>query len=89
MPIRIQIYSFLFSFIYGIFIAYTFVKIKFYLYGCKKIYNLLNSILYFTNIFVIYFIIMYKINNGNIHFYFLLTMLFSYIFFKKIFNKKN
>ena len=89
MPIGIQIYSFLFSFLYGIFISFSFYKIKFYLYDNKKIYNFLNSILYFTNIFIIYFIIMYEINNGVIHFYFLLTTFFSYCIFKRIFNKYN
>lgn len=88
MNIKIQLISFIVSFLYGFIIFVATKYIMKYFYTGKIIYRFLNSALYYTNIFVIYFIIMYYINNSNIHIYFLLTLLCSYIIFKKIFTKK-
>ena len=87
MPLVIQIYSLLFSFGYGIFF---FILLEL---NCKFIYsnNIVMKVLS-TFIFVIfntllYFIGLKKINNGIIHIYFLLMILFSYTISYLVYRK--
>ena len=82
MEIKLQLFSFFVSFVYGFLIFISFNNIKMFLYSNNNVINLFNSILYFSLVFVIYFIILYKINGGNIHIYFLITVLFSFLLFR-------
>ena len=79
MSLNIQIYSFIYSFVFGIIVAFLFKFIYKYLYLVQKIYRLLNSFLFITIISLIYFKIMYIINNGIVHLYFLLTTILTFI----------
>ena len=76
MSLNIQIYSFIYSFVFGIIVAFLFKFIYKYLY---LVHRLLNSFLFITIISLIYFKIMYIINNGIVHLYFLLTTILTFI----------
>jgi len=87
MILSIQIYSLLFSFLYGI-IFHILLEINY-----KFLYNdnLILKIIY-TTIFIIfntllYFICIKKINNGIIHIYFLLSILAGYLVSKLLLKK--
>lgn len=87
MTLTEQILSFLFSFLYGIITFFIFKIIKKYIYNVKKIYNFLNSLLFFTNITLIYFKIFYYINGGIIKLYFILITTITFLYLNKKFTK--
>lgn len=90
-----QIFSFFFSFIYGLLVYKLYNKFHKYLYVNKKIYSFFNSLLFMLDITLIYFLILYKINDGIIENIFVLITLFSFTLFsyinlqKKCQNKSN
>lgn len=95
MSLTEQIISLLFSILYG-FIVFKLYKLFYkYLYTNKKIYSFFNSFLFMIDNTLIYFIIMYKINDGTIKIVFILITIFSFIIFnynnlqKKCQNKSN
>lgn len=84
MSLILQLKSIAFSFGFGIFF-YIFVHLsEKYIYSNKKVIKIFSSI--FVSIFscLLYFIIMKKINNGIIHFYFILAIIFSYYISSKL-----
>ena len=89
MTLKIQIISFIFSFIYGIFVYKIYLLIYKYLYNVKPIYCFLNNLLFMLIITLIYFEIFYYINNANINLYFIIitTLVFIYLINNK-FTKK-
>lgn len=89
MALKIQIISFIFSFIYGIFVYKMYLMIYKYLYNVKSIYCFLNNLLFMLIITLIYFKIFYYINNANINLYFIIitTLVFIYLINNK-FTKK-
>ena len=89
MTLKIQIISFIFSFIYGIFVYKIYLLIYKYLYNVKPIYCFLNNLLFMFIITLIYFKIFYYINNANINLYFIIitTLVFIYLINNK-FTKK-
>ena len=79
-----QILSFLFSIIYGILVAFIYRKIYKYLYYSKSILCFFNSFLYCFIIILLFFKMMYIINNGVINIYFILIVGLSFtLFYKK------
>ena len=93
MILKIQIFSLLYSFIYGI-IFYIFLEVnQKFLYEGKIVYRIIISFLFVIFISLLYFLILIKINNGILHLYFFLTMftgyLLSFVIYKKLIVKKN
>lgn len=79
MSANLQLWCFLFSFIYGIFFglsSYFHLKIidKFSL-----IFKLLISIVYIIDIVLGYILLMYYLNFGIFHFYFFIFILIGYL----------
>lgn len=87
MNIQEQLLSFLFCIFYGIIIFLTYNKIKKYLYNYNKTYNFFNSVLYCLILTLLFYKILYFINDGVINIYFILITILSYIFFCKVFTK--
>lgn len=88
MVLNLQIYSLVFSFLYGI-VLYYILKID------KKILLINNNILKISlNLILIiitsilYFLGLLYINNAYIHFYLYLSIIFGYLFCY-LFNKKR
>ncbi len=93
MILKIQIYSLLFSFFYGIFVFFL-LEINYkLLYTGKIIYRIIISFLFVMFISLLYFYGLLKINNGIIHIYFLIAMftgyVLSFVVYRKIHCKKK
>lgn len=87
----LQLKTFFISFIFGI-LFYFFTNINFNLIkNLKIIYQHILTFLYVMDVVIIYVILIYKINNGYFHIYFIFMViigfLFSSILLKKIFSK--
>ena len=78
MVLKIQIYSLLFSFIYGIFIYVLLELIHNIIYNNKIVLRIIFSLLFSLVISIVYFIILLNINNGVLHEYFFLMILLGY-----------
>ena len=88
MDLNTQIISIIFSIIYGAAFGTLYNFCYYFLYNNLLRYKLLINFLFVTNIVLIYFIIMFKINCGNINlafiFFLLLNFLLSIRFTKKL-----
>lgn len=85
MNLETQIQSLIVSFVYGLFISLTYNILYKYLYTYGKITKIVLDITYVILITLIYFFILLKINNGNVHPYFIGTLILGFI----IGNKKT
>lgn len=93
MSLNIQIYSLLFSFLYGI-ILYILLEINYrFLFEGKIIYRVIISFLFVMVLSLVYFLVLLKINNGVLHLYFFLSMftgyLLSFVIYKKLIVKRK
>lgn len=99
MELNLQIICLIFSFLYGM--AYYFSSLfnKYIIEKTKNIYKVIITFIFVLNLVIIYLIVLYKINNGIFHVYFLLFFLLGFFisvkirqpivhFFKKL-AKKN
>ena len=88
MILDLQIRSLAFSFIYGIFFAFTY-KINYkYLINNIFFFKLILSFLFTLDHILLYFILITKINNGILHIYFLLTFIIGIIFYIYLFDRQ-
>lgn len=79
MPLSIQIYSLLFSLVFGIFFFIMLEINSRFIYDCNIIVKLVFTFLFVLFITFLYFICLLKINNGIVHIYFLLMVLVGYL----------
>ena len=80
MKLNIQIYSIIFSLLFGVifyFLLDFFNKIKF---GKNIFFKIIASLLFVFIIAFLYFIGLLYINNGYVHIYFLISILVGYMF---------
>ena len=86
MDVSIQIICMLVSFLYGILIRIL-TNINIYINKINnKILHVIIDLLYVYIIVILYIIIIYKLNNGMFHIYFLLLILCGYILSKRYVN---
>ncbi len=79
MNSNIQIISFVVSFIYGL-IFYFVTKINFYLIKDLKLYlKHILTFIYTLDMAIIYIIILYHINRGYFHIYFMMLVFLGFI----------
>lgn len=83
MNVKIQILSMIISFLYGILIFVT-NKVNRKLNSSSFILKLLIDTLYVFIIVILYIIIMYKVNNGIFHIYFIILMLIGYVLMSNV-----
>ncbi len=79
MDYKIQLLSLLTSFIYGIFFYYTSLINYKIIERYNKIFQYLITFIYMLNIALIYICLLFKVNNGNIHLYFILMVLCGFV----------
>ena len=93
MILKIQIYSLLFSFFYGIFVFFLLELNYKLLYTGKMLYKIIISFLFVMFISLLYFYGLLKINNGILNLYFFLLMftgyLLSFVIYKKLIVKRK
>lgn len=80
MNLTIQIYSFLYSFLFGIFFKFLLDLFYMFIVKCKFLLNLFLSFLFIFILSVLYFTILLFINNGVLHIYFLIMIMVGYFF---------
>ena len=83
MNIKLQIISFLISFVYGIFINYTAI-IHFKVNNKNNFLSYILTIFYAYLLVIFYIDIMYFVNGGFFHIYFIILMILGYICANKI-----
>lgn len=93
MTLSVQILSLIYSFFYGI-IFYGLLEINYkFLYLGKMVYRIILSFLFVIFVSLLYFILLIRINNGILHFYFFLCFftgyLLSFVIYRKINCKKR
>ena len=87
MALKIQIYSFLVSFFYGIFFYFMLEINSRFIYSSNRAIKIISSFLFVLFNVLLYFIILLKVNNGYIHIYFFLCILVGYIMCKVVVRK--
>ena len=86
----IQLISFLVSFLYGIFFYLLTRFNKYILVNRKLFFKFFITLIFIIDIVILYIYILYKINHGYFHLYFLITViigfLVTHVFYPKIKN---
>ena len=87
MNYKLQIISFIVSFLFGCFFYLTsFLNFKL-IHKFSKILKYFITILYVLDIALLYILLMYKINSGIIHIYFVLVLFLGF-FLTSLYGKK-
>lgn len=87
MKLNVQIYSFLFSFLFGCGFYFLLDVFNRIVDRLNMILKVLISFVFIMMVGIVYFIMLLYINNGVVHVYFLLMILVGYIFVYKILFK--
>ena len=90
MNSTIQLISFLVSFIYGI-LFYLLTRFNKYIIENRRIvFRFIITLIFIIDIAILYIYIMYRINNGYFHIYFIFTVILGFVvthvFYRKIKN---
>ncbi len=90
MNYKIQLISFLFSFLFGVFLYLTSLLNYKLIKKHSLFIKYLITFVYVVDVALLYVLLMYKVNYGVIHVYFLLVMgigfLLSCFYYKKIYK---
>ncbi len=87
IPLSIQLKSIAFSFLYGIIFSFlTSMNYK-YIYNTKGAIKIIINILFVVNNTIIYFFILKLINDGIIHYYFIIFLVIGFFCVNKLSNK--
>ena len=87
MKLNIQIFSLLFSFVYGIVFYFYLELVNMINNKCNKVFKYIFSFLLIIFVALLYFIGLLYINNGYLHYYFLLSIMVGYILMAFCSNK--
>ena len=83
MNILIQLICIIVSFLYGVFINLFIRFNKRVIINSNLLYEIIYRLITTFLLVVLYIVIIYKINNGIFHEYFLITMLLGYVIYNK------
>jgi len=86
MDAKTQIITLLFSFLYGFIFFYLEIFHNHIIKHKKRLYRSIITILFMCNIVLIYIILIFKLNNGNFHIYFILMIIIGFIISIKIYK---
>lgn len=79
MNVKLQLITFLCSFVFGVIFGFlSIVQFKF-CQNKKKIFQYLTTIIFVIDMVLLYILMMYKINKGIFHIYFLSFILLGFI----------
>ena len=93
MNLKLQIYSFVFSFLFGIILS-VFTNLNYgLLFNKNKKIKILGNFLFLFDFSLIYFLGIKLINNGILHIYFFFSMftgyLLSFVIYRNLIVKKS
>ena len=86
MDYKIQLLSLFFSFFFGIIFYFTSIMNYFFIKKYKIVIKYIITFIYMIDITLLYILMLYKINNGFVHIYFLFLVLFGFLFGVKLKN---
>lgn len=97
IPLRMQVVSVVISFLYGVFFSILLNINSKFIYETKKIKKYLFNFIFVLDNVLLYFIILRYINNGILHYYFIIALVLGFFsvnkmtttFFDKIRLLKN
>ncbi len=78
MDYKVQLISFIFSFAYGIFFYYTSLLNYRIIKKYHIIFKYLITFTYILDVSLLYILLMYKVNYGVIHIYFVIVLFIGY-----------
>jgi hypothetical protein len=87
MPLNLQIASFIFSVVFGIGLSLSINLSYKYMYEGKWWFKILINLFFVIDIVLIYFIGLKIINDGVLHVYFILMVIFGYLIAESIRKK--
>lgn len=87
MKLIIQIQSIAVSFIFGIIFSLLYNLLYYLLFTKYKLINIITNMFFSLVMFGIYFILLYHINNGIFHCYFIGVFILSFTLYCKVFVK--
>jgi hypothetical protein len=87
MDLKIQIISLIFSFLYGIFLYIMFRIIYKCIFLLRKRYQIIFNFIYCIVFSLLYFFLLLFINNGTLHIYFLLLIIFGFLLSYQLLKK--
>jgi len=79
MNLEIQIQSLIFSFVFGIFFALEFNLIYRYLFSIVSFIKIIINIVFVNINAIVYFYLLYIINGGIIHLYFIIMLVLGFV----------
>ncbi len=83
MSVDIQIICIIVSFLYGIFIKICNLINSTLIKNNNKYINIISNVIYMYILVILYIILIYKINKGIFHIYFIIMILLGYILMSK------
>lgn len=87
MDSYIQVLSFSFSLLYGI-LFYLLTKVNYYILNeRKKLMQFVVTLVFIVDIVILYVYLMYRINNGNFHIYFIIFVILGFILMNILYDK--
>ena len=83
----IQVLSFIISFIYGI-IFYLLTRFNNYILENKhKVLRFIITLVFIVDVVILYVYLMYKVNNGYFHIYFIIVVIIGFVIMNKFYDK--
>lgn len=87
MDSYIQVLSFVLSFAYGI-VFYLLAKFNYFILDNKNAFiKFLVTFVFIIDVVVIYVYLMYRLNNGNFHIYFVGLVIIGFLFIANFYEK--
>lgn len=87
MSLIVQIQSLFYSFLYGLFASILFNLCYKGLFYKNIIIRVLFNLIFCITLYVLYFYLLYKINNGILHLYFFITLYLGFYIYNRLFVK--
>lgn len=87
MILEIQIQSLIVSFVYGMFAALIYNLIYFLLYNKNTFIKVTSNLVFSIFLSILYFYLLYLINNAALHIYFILMLITGFIISNKNIKK--
>ncbi len=79
IPLKIQVQSFIYSFLYGMFFSLALNLNYRFLYQSRKWVKLVITVLFIIDHALLYFIILKHINEGIVHIYFFIMIVIGFM----------
>lgn len=87
IPLNIQIKSIIYSFLYGVFFSFLLNLNYKFIYYSKGVIKIIVNLLFILDNTLLYFIILRYVNNGILHYYFIISLFLGFLCVNKVSSK--